>query len=65
MEVKTTRIDPATRLTPRGNIEATYRVHFTVGTEGPFVLEFGQAEFTPENVKREQEKVAATVRGIM
>ena len=55
----------ASRMTPRGDIEPTYRVQFSVGDHGPFTLEFKKADFTPENVKTEQEKVASTLRGIM
>ncbi len=65
MEIKTTVVDQASRLTPRGNIEAIFRVQFMVGDHGPFTLEFSQAEFIPERVREAQEKVASTLRGIL
>ena len=58
-------VDSASKLTPRGDIEPVMRVRFRVGIHGPFALEFKLADFIPEKVREAQEKIAATLRGIV
>lgn len=64
LEIKTTRVDQAQRLTARGDIEPIYRVSFLIGEHGPFVLDFKQVDFIPERVRAEQEKVRLTIEGL-
>jgi hypothetical protein len=64
LAVNSVIVDSTTRLTPRGDIEPIMRVRFRIGDHGPFSLEFKKADFTPENVKREQDAIAATIRSL-
>jgi hypothetical protein len=65
VDIKTTRVDQSSQLTPRGDIEPVFRVQFYVGDHGPFTIMFKQADFIPEKIKAAQEQVASTLRGVM
>ena len=61
-EIRTTRVIEGVRITRAGFTERVMRVEYMVGEHGPFAVELPAAEFSPERVKAEQEKVAATLR---
>jgi hypothetical protein len=53
-----------TVFTPGVGAETVYQVTFMVGEHGPFTLSLKRGEFTPERVRVEMEKIAATVRAL-
>jgi hypothetical protein len=58
------RTDEQTRFNEDGTSERVYRVLFSVGKHGPFSAAFAADEFTPDNVRREMERIAATIRAL-
>lgn len=61
-DCRVVHVGQAARVNLAGAVQQTYRVQFMVGDNGPFTVELSAGEYTPENVAREVEKVAAVTR---
>lgn len=64
LEIVTLRSRQSQTLSSTGQIVTVMSVDFMVGDHGPFTLDFRPGDFTPENVKAGQERIATTVRAI-
>lgn len=47
-----TQVRQTSTLNSNNQLVAAYAVQFTVGTDGPFTIDFPAADFTAENVKK-------------
>lgn len=65
LEARTTTVEQTMAVSDRGALRKIYRVQFMVGDHGPYYVELPEAEFTPDRVKAEQAKVAATLNALL
>lgn len=59
------RVEQTVRLDSRGQAVTIYRVHFTVGDNGPFYEDFTAAEYIPEAVRTRLGVLAANTLAIL
>lgn len=55
------KITQTTTIDPNGRAIPGYQVNFSVGTHGPFSMQFSQADFTTQNVQQKLADFAAQI----
>ena len=60
-KIKTTFVQQITRFDAGGNAVPTLHIEYTIGMQGPFVLELSKVEATAAKIKELQEKDRALI----
>lgn len=63
-DVRKERVEQRVVIGQGGLPQRVFTVFYRVGDDGPFSLDFTEAEFTPEMVRERMEQVARTIRAL-
>jgi len=61
-DIRIVRQHQVSALSAAGTLETRVRIEFNVGTDGPFLIELPQAEFSADRALAEMEIIAGEVR---